>query len=224
MSTRSWAFMRKLVGDGPRSGPGNRRTSDGTCNDPLACRGRRLRSPALWALACLFLAPMLAAGAAEETPPATGRWSKERAWTWYKARPWLFGVNYGPTTGSPLLPPWQDAPFDKTTADRELGWAEGIGVNSIRTFISYVAWEHDPERFVKNFEAFLSVAEKRGISVMPVLFGDCAVSAVIFTPNGDRTRRTPDEITMREVCQNPARWPRLRAYVQQLACRRRASR
>lgn len=210
MRIRNSTFVSRLLGLGRHLLAGNRKTSSRVSHNLFACRGCRLLIPACWALACFFLAPLLAAGAAEETSPPTARWSKEKAWAWYKARPWLFGVNYGPT--------------DEATDDRELGWAEAIGVNSIRTFFSYLAWEHDPERFMRDFEAFLAVADKHGISVMPVLFNDCAGAAVIFIPNVKRTQRSPDEIAMREICADPVRWPRLRAYVRDVMDKHRADR
>jgi hypothetical protein len=66
---------------------------------------------------------------------------------------------------------WQD--FDPATIDRELGFAEGLGLNSLRVFIQYVVYEDDGARLLDRFDAFLGLASARGLSVMPALFDDC---------------------------------------------------
>ena len=39
---------------------------------------------------------------------------------------------------------WQADTFDPATIDRELGWAEGIGMNTMRVFLHNLLWEQDP--------------------------------------------------------------------------------
>ena len=66
---------------------------------------------------------------------------------------------------------WLD--FDAATIDRELGFAEALGLNSIRVFIQYVVHEDDSESLLERFATLLDLAAAHGLSVMPVLFDDC---------------------------------------------------
>jgi beta-1,2-mannobiose phosphorylase / 1,2-beta-oligomannan phosphorylase len=102
------------------------------------------------------------------------RWTAEEAWDWYKDQPWLVGFNYVPSTACNTTEWWQAETFDPETIDRELGWAEDLGFNTIRCFLQYLVWKHDPDGFKTRFDRFLALAHKHGISVMPVLFDDCA--------------------------------------------------
>jgi hypothetical protein len=81
------------------------------------------------------------------------------------------GVNYVPSNAVNATQMWQR--FDTVTIDRELGYAEASGLNSLRVFIQYVVYENDPAGFRDRFDAFLQLASRHGLSVMPVLFDDC---------------------------------------------------
>lgn len=81
------------------------------------------------------------------------------------------GVNYVPSNAVNATQMWLD--FDAVTIDRELGYAEGLGLTSIRAFIQYVAYEQDAAGLLDRFGALLELASRHGLSVMPVLFDDC---------------------------------------------------
>jgi hypothetical protein len=66
---------------------------------------------------------------------------------------------------------WQE--FDPATIARELGFAESLGLNSVRVFIQYAVYERDAAELLERFEAFLDLADGRSLTVMPVLFDDC---------------------------------------------------
>jgi hypothetical protein len=100
----------------------------------------------------------------------TGRWSEARAADWYKTRGWLVGVNYIPSTAINQLEMWQADTFDPVTIDRELGWAESLGFNSVRVFLHDLAWKQDPTGFYDRVDKFLSIAEKHHIGAMFVIF------------------------------------------------------
>ncbi|MDR3182933.1 MAG: cellulase family glycosylhydrolase, partial [Planctomycetaceae bacterium] len=106
-----------------------------------------------------------------------GQWSTEKANDWYAAvlaeKKRIAGVNFLPSTAVNDVEMWQSSTFDKETIDKELGWAEQWGINSVRVFLNYVVWEAEAEAFKKNFAAFLDIAEKHKITVMPILFDDC---------------------------------------------------
>ena len=65
---------------------------------------------------------------------------------------------------------WQADTFDPVTIDRELGWAEGLGFNSIRVFLHNIPFDQDREGFLKRIDRFLAIAERHKIGVMLVLF------------------------------------------------------
>ncbi len=100
-------------------------------------------------------------------------WSIEKANAWYSHHPWLTGADYIPATAINQLEMWQADTFDPTTIDKELGWAEKIGFNTMRVFLHSVAWKQDPEGFKKRVDQFLAIAAKHKIEPMFVFFDDC---------------------------------------------------
>jgi len=63
------------------------------------------------------------------------RWSADKANAWYQQQPWLVGANYIPASAINELEMWQADTFDPQRIDKELGWAEGIGMNTMRVFL-----------------------------------------------------------------------------------------
>lgn len=102
------------------------------------------------------------------------RRSAEDAWQWYRKQPWLAGTNYLPSTACNTTEFWQAESFDAPTIDRELGIAQATGFNTVRVFVQYLVWKHDPQGLKKRLAQFLEVAGKHGISVVPTLFDDCS--------------------------------------------------
>jgi hypothetical protein len=100
-------------------------------------------------------------------------WSIEKANTWYAEHPWLTGSDYLPATAINQLEMWQAATFDPATIDKELGWAESIGFNTMRVFLHSVAYKQDPAGFKHLVDTFLSIASKHGIQPLFVFFDDC---------------------------------------------------
>jgi hypothetical protein len=81
------------------------------------------------------------------------------------------GANYLPSNAVNPTQMWTE--FDSAVIDRELGFAEELGLNSVRVFIQFLAYEADPAGVLARFEALLELGSRRGLSVMPVLFDDC---------------------------------------------------
>jgi D-alanyl-D-alanine carboxypeptidase len=104
------------------------------------------------------------------TIQAGEKWSREKAQAWGRERGWLVGCNYIPSTAINELEMWQADTFDPATIDRELGWAEGLGFNSIRVFLHNIPYEQDREGFLKRIDQFLEIADRHKIGVMLVLF------------------------------------------------------
>jgi hypothetical protein len=104
------------------------------------------------------------------------RWTADQANEWHAQQPWLCGPNFLPSTAVNSTDMWQAETFDPETIDRELGWAQEIGFNSCRVFVQYLVWEHDPGGLKERIDRFLSIADKHGITTMPILFDDCMQS------------------------------------------------
>ncbi len=100
-------------------------------------------------------------------------WSAEKAWTWYNEHKWITGANFLPSTAINQLEMWQAATFDSATIDRELGWAKGIGFNTMRVYLHSVAWKQDPQGFKSRMNRYLNIASKHGIKTLFVFFDDC---------------------------------------------------
>jgi len=100
-------------------------------------------------------------------------WSVQKANVWYNQHKWICGSNFLPSTAINQLEMWQAETFDPTTIDRELGWAENIGMNTMRVFLHSVAWKVDPDGFKKRVDQFLSIADKHHIQPLFVFFDDC---------------------------------------------------
>lgn len=98
------------------------------------------------------------------------KWSEEQAEAWKRDKGWLVGSNYAPAYAINQLEMWQADTFDLEAIDRELGWAESLGFNSMRVFLHHLLWEQDSAGFLKRMDQFLAVAEKHKIGIMFVLF------------------------------------------------------
>jgi len=101
------------------------------------------------------------------------RWTAAKANAWYHARPWMTGANFTPSTAINQLEMWQASTFDAPTIDKELGWAEGIGFNTMRVFLHSLAWKQDPAGFKQRVNDYLAIADKHHIGTIFVFFDDC---------------------------------------------------
>jgi hypothetical protein len=68
---------------------------------------------------------------------------------------------------------WQADTFDPVTIDRELGYAENIGFNTMRVFLHSLAWNEDPKGFRERVNKYLTIADKHHIQTIFVFFDDC---------------------------------------------------
>ena len=81
------------------------------------------------------------------------------------------GFNYTPSTAANDISFWRD--YDEALVERELSYAQRLGLNSARPFLAYVVYEHDPKSFLARLRHFVRAAHDRGISVMPVVWDSC---------------------------------------------------
>jgi Cellulase (glycosyl hydrolase family 5) len=97
---------------------------------------------------------------------AREQWTVAEANAWYEKQPWLVGCNFSPSTAINQLEMWQAESWDPATIDRELGWAEKLGFNSVRVFLHDLLWQQDKEGLLKRMDQFLAMADKHRIGVM----------------------------------------------------------
>jgi len=119
----------------------------------------------------IFLATLFAATVAYAQEPA--RWPAAKANAWYAQQPWLVGANFVPSDAINQLEMFQAATWNPDLNDKELGWAEGLGMNTMRVFLQDQLWEQDPAGFTKRLDDFLTIASRHGIRPIFVLFDSC---------------------------------------------------
>ncbi|MHB9033019.1 MAG: cellulase family glycosylhydrolase [Anaerolineae bacterium] len=80
------------------------------------------------------------------------------------------GFNYQPSYGTSGLELWQK--FDGSVIATELGQGKRYfpGMNAIRLWLSWDAYQRSPGLFASRFEEALRIASSYGLVVMPVLF------------------------------------------------------
>ena len=147
----------------------------------------------------------------------TPRWTEAQAKAWYANQPWLVGSNYIPATAINELEMWQADTFDPKRIDLELGWAESLGLNTMRVFLHDLLWQHDPEGFKSRINKFLAIADKHHIKILFVLFDSC------WDPNPKLGKQHEPTLGVHNsgwvqspgaaALQDPAQLPRLEAYV-----------
>ncbi len=108
----------------------------------------------------------------------SGPWTKEAAWEWYRAQPWIRGCNYMPASCANRVDQWQELGCEERFAemDRELQVAEDIGFNTLRLLVElqgFGVWLADREGFLVRFERALSVMARHKMRAIVVLGNDC---------------------------------------------------
>jgi hypothetical protein len=59
--------------------------------------------------------------------------------------------------------------YSPKITERDLTYAQRLGINQIRCFITYQAYHNDPNQFRRNLLHLVRAADQRGIGVMPVV-------------------------------------------------------
>jgi len=116
---------------------------------------------------CLALLALAAPANAREV------WTRDQANQWYGKQKWLVGSNYIPADAINQLEMWQADSFNPAQIDKELGWAQGLGMTTMRVFLHDALWSQDPAGFKKRMDAFLAIAARHGIKPLFVLFDSC---------------------------------------------------
>ncbi len=101
-----------------------------------------------------------------------GRWTTERIDQWAVDHGWLVGNNYVPANAINQLEMWQGNTFSPKLIDKELGWAEDLGFNTLRVFLHYLPWKEDKAGFYRRVDQFLDICDQHSIKVMFIFFDD----------------------------------------------------
>jgi Cellulase (glycosyl hydrolase family 5) len=145
-------------------------------------------------------------------------WTTTRANQWYAQQPWLVGSNFIPSTAVNELEMWQPDTFDLPTIDRELGWAQALGMNTMRVFLHNLLWQQDAQGFLARMDQFLAVADKHHVRITFVLLDS------VWDPNphlGKQPAPTPHVHNSRwlqapgaDLLKNDSRWnAELKPYI-----------
>src|SRR5260370_8115600 len=86
--------------------------------------------------------------------PRPQRWTEKAANEWYAKQPWLVGSNYAPAYAINELEMWQADTFDPKPIDLEMGWAESIGLNTMRVFSPALLLPPHPQTFQNPIAPF----------------------------------------------------------------------
>lgn len=146
------------------------------------------------------------------------RWTEQKANTWYAQQPWLVGSNYIPKSAINQLEMWQETTFDPEEIERELSWAEAIGMNTMRVFLHDLLWQQDAAGFQKRLERFLAIASRHHIRPILVIFDSCWDPLPHLGPqhppipgiHNSGWVQSPGAVALDDASQ----YPRLKAYVQ----------
>jgi hypothetical protein len=166
-------------------------------------------------LVSLLLAGVSSSLAVAQAP--SGRWSEAEANEWYAKQPWLVGSNYIPATAINELEMWQADTFDPKTIEKELGWAESLGMTTMRVFLHDLLWQQDAAGYRERIDRFLAIADRHRIKPLLVLFDSC------WDPNpklGPQHAPKPGvhnsgwlQSPGAKALQDPGEYPRLKTYV-----------
>lgn len=89
---------------------------------------------------------------------------------------YIRGVNYGMTG-------------DQAVLERDLGYAKRVNLNSTRIWLSYQAYEKDPQGFISRLQNYIRTSNRMGFSTMPILWNGNSLNPDTlkpeFRPRGD---------------------------------------
>jgi len=150
----------------------------------------------------------------------TNRWSVERSQSWAKGQPWFFGANFTPSTAINQLEMWQAETFDPVTIDRELGYAQAMGMNMMRVYLHDLLWEHDRDGFIERIDQYLAIADGKGIKTMMVVFDDCWNPDFALGPQPAPKPYVHNSGWIQSpgyrIVEDPSQWSRVERYLKEL--------
>jgi Cellulase (glycosyl hydrolase family 5) len=161
---------------------------------------------------------IMVSGLSSAAGAQTARWPEQKANAWYAQQPWLVGSNYIPKSAINQLEMWQAESFDPVEIDKELSWAEAMGMNTMRVFLHDLLWQQDAAGFQKRIDQFLTIAAGHHIRPLFVLFDSCwdplphlgLQHPPIPGVHNSGWVQSPGATALAD----PNQYPRLKAYVQ----------
>lgn len=127
----------------------------------------------LYASGMLILLSILTACNTSNKDKSREIWTAEKANEWYAKQPWLVGSNFLPSNAINQIEMWQDDTFSPDLIDKELGYAESIGMNTMRIFLHDLVFQQDEKKFFDKIDQTLKLAEKHHIKPLIVFFDSC---------------------------------------------------
>jgi hypothetical protein len=79
------------------------------------------------------------------------------------------GVNYGMYS-------------DQATIERDLGYAKRVDLNSTRIWLSYKAYEKDPQVYIARLQNYIRIAHRMGFTTLPILFNGNSLNSDMLKP------------------------------------------
>ena len=102
--------------------------------------------------------------------------------------------------GVDWFPSWARSPVDywtaampAETAERELSFVAGLGLDHVRIWLSAWGYEQDPARYLRNLSFVLDAAHARRLGVVMELFDSCGIEPT----TGEAVETRIEEIPMR---------------------------
>ncbi|HKJ47431.1 MAG TPA: hypothetical protein VJ991_16470 [Balneolales bacterium] len=83
------------------------------------------------------------------------------------------GAIYLPAQAYNTWQQWKN--YSQKETERDFGYAQSIGLNSLRIWLSYEYWLENPKRHMESLDHMLDAADKKGIKVLLALFDSCGV-------------------------------------------------
>ena len=96
-------------------------------------------------LLCLLTVSLGSFAKKKVQQPVAQTWTVEKANAWYAGKPWLRGCNYIPANAINQIEMWSRDTYDAKQIDKELTWAQDLGFNTMRVFLSRQFPLHLPE-------------------------------------------------------------------------------
>jgi hypothetical protein len=122
------------------------------------------------------------------------------------------GALYVPARAWNTFQMWHD--YDEAVIERDLGYAEQLNINAIRTWISFEQWEDDPDALEGAIEHFLRTADEKDMEVLFGLFESVGKEPTEANLHAtDPLSAPPVQSPSSRIIQNESLWNEPREYV-----------
>ncbi|MFC4451509.1 glycoside hydrolase [Halorussus aquaticus] len=122
------------------------------------------------------------------------------------------GALYVPSRAWNTFQMWHD--YDEQVVERDLGYAERVNLNAIRTWVSYEQWLESPDELERSIEHFLTAADDRGMEVLFGLFESVGREPTEQNLHDTDPRTAPPvQSPSSEIIQYSSLWDDPREYV-----------